>query len=707
MMHAHRFSRRTFATVLSALLVLPLLASGLRAAPQPPPGPQLIGSAIVLQTDLSVPYVPTGTPSPWGNHDPAYIANQRSGHYATAVGPNGNVVGNTGLGAFWWTEATGLVEIFETFGACMRCDQGGFATDVNGKGQVVGSYYPKGANGDIQDQGFGLYWHSRAYIWSQANGFVDLGVTGVPTPGGNIYNLSSAATAVNEMGQVVGWMMFPTPNSPFAVVRGFLWTPHVANGTTGTITDLGQLGGYPGGREGSQAYGINNNGTVVGYSAVNVNGQHAYSHAFVWTPTTPNATTGTLQDLGALGVGLQSYPGNRNGGVAAKPINASGQVAGTSAYFVDPYGNPKRAPFLWTPPGPMQDLGTTLINPVAGAQITDSQVYTISTQGRVVGRNGFSDGTWRGFVYTPGVGMESLPPNTFAVGVTDTGLVTGMTGILATAWQNGQTLNLNQANWQWSEIYSMNSTGLAAGYSYSNTGAFRATVWTLDGGPGDDVAVACTAGTYSATGNAPCDAAEAGYFVPTAGATAQTACPVGTYSSVTGAETCQDAPAGSYVSTVAAASALLCDAGTYSATAGSASCTPAGAGFFVALIGSTAQTACPAGYGSDGGATECYLLDGDGDGVGDATDAFPNSNRAPLVSVGTCNTGVTNKLLPNGATFNDLLGAAQAASGGNHGKWVSAVTALSGGWKNAGLITGQEHGKIVSCVAQQKSKGGQ
>ena len=239
--------------------------------------------------------MPTGTPSPWGNHDPAYIANQRSGHYATAVGPNGNVAGNTGLGAFWWTEATGLVEIRETFGACMRCDQGGFATDVNGRGQVVGSYYPKGPNGDIQDQGLGMYWHSRAYIWSQANGFVDLGVTGVPTPGGNIYNLSSAATAVNEMGQVVGWMMFATPNSPYAVVRGFLWTPHVANGTTGTITDLGQLGGYFGTSAGSQAYGINNNGTVVGSSAVAVNGQHRHTHAFVWTPTTPNATTGTLQ----------------------------------------------------------------------------------------------------------------------------------------------------------------------------------------------------------------------------------------------------------------------------------------------------------------------------------------------------------------------------------------------------------------------------
>jgi hypothetical protein len=92
--------------------------------------------------------------------------------------------------------------------------------------------------------------------------------------------------------------------------------------------------------------------------------------------------------------------------------------------------------------------------------------------------------------------------------------------------------------------------------------------------------------------------------------------------------------------------------------------------------------------------------------VGDHWDAFPNSNRAPLVSVGTCSTGVTNRLLANGATFNDLIGQAFTAAAGNHGAWVSAVSALSNGWKNAGLISGQEHGKIVSCVAKQNGKSG-
>jgi len=115
------------------------------------------------------------------------------------------------------------------------------------------------------------------------------------------------------------------------------------------------------------------------------------------------------------------------------------------------------------------------------------------------------------------------------------------------------------------------------------------------------------------------------------------------------------------------------------------------------------------GVGNNGDAfpnNPAETVDSDGDGVGNNGDAFPNSNRAPLVSVGTCSTGVINRVQSNGARFNDLIGQAFAAAGGNHGAWVSAVSALSNGWKSAGLISGQEHGKIVSCVAKQNGKGG-
>jgi hypothetical protein len=219
---------------------------------------------------------------------------------------------------------------------------------------------------------------------------------------------------------------------------------------------------------------------------------------------------------------------------------------------------------------------------------------------------------------------------------------------------------------------------------------------------GTPAPVLCAAGTYSDTGAEPCIPADPGYIVPTEGAEAQTACPVGTYSSVSGATECQPAPAGSYVDSVASTGSLLCPAGSYSATIGSASCAPADPGFFVPLIGATSQTACPAGFGSDGGAIECYPLDNDGDGVNNDDDAYPDSNMNPTVGLGACVTTVANQVLPNGATFNDLL-AATAADATSHGALVHAVTQLSNGWKHAGLISGRDHGAITSCVARSKS----
>lgn len=265
-------------------------------------------------------------------------------------------------------------------------------------------------------------------------------------------------------------------------------------------------------------------------------------------------------------------------------------------------------------------------------------------------------------------------------GIADLAMVSGLPGGLWTMLGNGD--GTFQAPTQPIATYRRNYT-IAAGHFSS------------------PAAVACSAGTHSATGNEPCVLADPGYVVPTEGATSQTACPVGTYSSVSGATACESAPAGSYVDTVAATGSLLCPAGTYSATSGSASCTPADAGFFVPTIGSTSQMACPAGFWSNGGATECYVLDSDGDGVNDSDDAYPNSNMNATVSVGACTTTVANQVLSNGATFNDLLATA-AAGATNHGKLVSAVTQLSNGWKNAGLISGRDHGAITSCTARSK-----
>jgi hypothetical protein len=62
---------------------------------------------------------------------------------------------------------------------------------------------------------------------------------------------------------------------------------------------------------------------------------------------------------------------------------------------------------------------------------------------------------------------------------------------------------------------------------------------------------------------------------------------------------------------------------------------------------------------------------------------------------------VANRLLSNGATFNDLLAAA-ATGARNHGAYVSAVTQLADDWKKAGLINGSHKGAITSCAARSK-----
>ncbi len=120
-------------------------------------------------------------------------------------------------------------------------------------------------------------------------------------PGGND---ESYATGINSSGQVVGWSGTDT------VTRGFLWSPDVPNGPVGSMTDLGSL------RQGGQSYGlgINSHGQIAGYTAGSPN------TAFMWTPTTWNGTDGSMVPIG----GAPFYDGFAwpNG------MNSYGQIVG-------------------------------------------------------------------------------------------------------------------------------------------------------------------------------------------------------------------------------------------------------------------------------------------------------------------------------------------------------------------------------------------
>src|SRR5436309_1136980 len=99
-----------------------------------------------------------------------------SGQVAGAAGlPNGQ------MHAFFWSPASGMFDLGTLGGP------DSMANGISNSGQVVGWSL---TSSDVNR-------FPHAFSWTQAGGMVDLGMLG----GG----LNSAAFAVNDLGQVVGW----------------------------------------------------------------------------------------------------------------------------------------------------------------------------------------------------------------------------------------------------------------------------------------------------------------------------------------------------------------------------------------------------------------------------------------------------------------------------------------------------------------------
>jgi len=120
--------------------------------------------------------------------------------------------------------------------------------------------------------------------------------------------------AMNDFGQVIG------NEDDTTIYTAKLWTPASANGPTGTLTDLGNLGGtgY------SFPLDINNRGQVTGLSYT---ADHFWS-TFRWDPASPNAATGAMVNIGSESTTYQTF---------GKSIDESGVAYG--AYEIDPSGN--------------------------------------------------------------------------------------------------------------------------------------------------------------------------------------------------------------------------------------------------------------------------------------------------------------------------------------------------------------------------------
>ncbi len=210
------------------------------------------------------------------------------------------------------------------------------AVDVNNSGQVVGT----AATASVAN---------HAFRW-QSGQMIDLGTLGGQT---------STANAINDIGQVTG-----TAPAGDGWSHAFLWR-------AGIMTDLGRA---------TSSEDINGVGQVAGSRSV----------ASLWTPATPNGTSGSFTDLGTLPpLDSQSVPT----GSVGLGVNNAGEVVGySSEWFPDGWGggfDVSRA-FAWQD-GIMQDLN---------AQSPDwwlQKATAINDAGQIVG-DGYANSA---FLWTP------------------------------------------------------------------------------------------------------------------------------------------------------------------------------------------------------------------------------------------------------------------------------------------------------------------
>jgi len=167
-------------------------------------------------------------------------------------------------------------------------DSASAATAINEQGQVVG------ISGRC-DQSVGRFSALHAVLWDQG------APTEIPNLGGTTWH---TPMDINELGDVVGFSNPPGPGDPEGefIAHAFYWNKH-----SDEAVDIGVLDGDAF----SEAFAINSRGQVVGVSFGGANGPHA----FVWQG-------GVLQDLNDL---VDIAPDVLQ---SAQDINDAGQITG-------------------------------------------------------------------------------------------------------------------------------------------------------------------------------------------------------------------------------------------------------------------------------------------------------------------------------------------------------------------------------------------
>jgi len=189
----------------------------------------------------------------------------------------------------------------------------------------------------------------------------------------------SQAFGINNFGQVIGTAW----NAIDADQHAFLWTPDVQNGTTGTMVDFSAIIDFV---PGVGADAINDRGQISGTTL--------FFGAFVWSPSSPNVSWGTMSWLGSMW--------------ATTGINEQGQVLGWITVPSDPWMAVFHAA-LFMPDAGMLDLGphdvgaTQISRPIALTDQRNGETRVLA----VISRNDGSAGPDRVVLYT--IGRKPAP----------------------------------------------------------------------------------------------------------------------------------------------------------------------------------------------------------------------------------------------------------------------------------------------------------
>jgi hypothetical protein len=105
-------------------------------------------------------------------------------------------------------------------------------------------------------------------------------------------------------------------------------------------------------------------------------------------------------------------------------------------------------------------------------------------------------------------------------------------------------------------------------------------------------------------------------------------------------------------------------------------------------------------YNPDEGETDPVNIDSDVDGALDDEDCCNNSDFRPTVVIGSCDSGVENRLVDCGCTISDrVIQCADRTK--NHGQFVSCVAKMTNNLRREKIITGKEKGALQSCAAKR------